>query len=318
LPPRGSLLLRHLHSSLPTWFAEGTAEFIHGADERLASDIASAGNTAALLGSVTLGSWGGNSADYSVAYAATRYLHEALKSAGHGDGLKALMTYLTENQSATLDAALAALTSFANATAFLTDFDTNGANFIDNEMDLTNTDTGAIGGLDADGGAVFTQESILADRGTSYGEDVLSGFVETWESITSGLTGTNDLSFHIGPNSNETVDVHLGAVNATALGVSDADLTFDPRLAIVHVDDALNFIAKQRGLIGAQLNRFDATISNLSISRENISASRSRIQDADFAAETASMMRSRIMVQSASSVLAQANSTPSLALQLLR
>lgn len=305
-------------TSLPTWFAEGSAEFIHGADERLASDITAAGGAAALISATDITSWASASAHYSAAYAAVRFLHSELKEAGHADGMKALMTYLNENSSATLDTALAALTSYANTSAFVTDFNTNGATFITNNMNLTNADTGAVGGLDADAGAELTKNSIIMDRGSTYGEDVLSGFSETWETISSGLTGSNDLTFHIGANSGETVDVHLGAVNATALGVSDADLTKDPRIAIVHVDQALEFIAKQRGKIGAQLNRFDATLSNLNINKENTSASRSRIQDADFAVETAAMLRAQIMTRSASSVLAQANAVPQLALQLLR
>ena len=72
-------------TALPTWFKEGTAEFIHGADERVAADIAAAGGDNAGITSVvnTISSWSLTSANYSSAYIATRYLNEKLKSAGN-------------------------------------------------------------------------------------------------------------------------------------------------------------------------------------------------------------------------------------------
>jgi flagellin len=65
-------------------------------------------------------------------------------------------------------------------------------------------------------------------------------------------------------------------------------------------------------------NRFEAVISNLSISVENLSASRSRIQDTDFAAETAKLTRAQILQQAGVAMLAQANAVPQAALALLR
>ena len=158
----------------------------------------------------------------------------------------------------------------------------------------------------------------MTDRGTTYGEDVLKSFKETWEKISSEVTGTNDLSFHMGANARETMDTRLGAVNVTALGISDVDLSVDPRIAIVHIDDALKFIGTQRGLTGAQWNRFDATINALSTSKENTSARRSRIEDADIATQTASLLSVQIMQRSVNSMLAHANAVAALALQPLR
>jgi flagellin len=172
--------------------------------------------------------------------------------------------------------------------------------------------------LDADGGAQLTKESVLTDHGTTYGDDVLQGFKETWEETSSKGTGTTDMSFHVGSNSGETLVTRIGAVNVSALGISDTDLTGDARIAIVHLDEAITFVNAQRGNIGAQLNRLDSTIATLASGKENASASRSRIQDADFAVETAALLRAQIMQGSINSMLAQANATPSLALRLLR
>lgn len=86
---------------------------------------------------------------------------------------------------------------------------------------------------------------------------------------------------------------------------------------IATVDGALTQINTLRAELGAVQVRFESTIANLSISAENLTASRSRIQDADFAAETANLTRAQILQQAGTSVLAQANAIPQNVLNLL-
>jgi flagellin len=88
--------------------------------------------------------------------------------------------------------------------------------------------------------------------------------------------------------------------------------------AITRIDKAISFIAEQRSTMGAVQNRLSTTISNLASATENISAARSRIQDADFASETASLTRGQILQQAGTAMLAQANSLPNGVLALLR
>jgi len=88
--------------------------------------------------------------------------------------------------------------------------------------------------------------------------------------------------------------------------------------AILSIDKAISEVSSSRARLGATINRFEQTISNLRITVENQTASRSRIQDADFAQETAAMTRAQILQQSGMSVLAQANSIPQNVLSLLR
>jgi flagellin len=307
-------------TALPTWFKEGAAEYIHGADERLAGDIAAAGGGNAGITSVlnTLSSWALDSAHYSSAYVATRYLDDKLKTSGQ-DGIKAMMTYLNQNPAADLDAAM---THFFGggytAASFVTEVQANGVNFVNNQMNLTNSDTGAVGGLDASGGAIRSATTVLTDYGTTYGDNVLTGFHETFETVSNAATGSTELQFQVGAEAGQTINAGVGAMNSQALGINDIDLTTNARVAIVHIDQALDAINKERGKIGAELSRFEKTISNLQTGSENLSASRSRIQDTDFAAETASLVRAQIMQKSIASVVAQANATPALALQLLR
>ncbi len=88
--------------------------------------------------------------------------------------------------------------------------------------------------------------------------------------------------------------------------------------ALKRIDSALTSVSSLRSTFGAIQNRFESTISNLEAVSENLAASRSRIQDADFAAETAALTKAQILQQAGVAVLSQANAQPQLALSLLQ
>lgn len=127
-------------------------------------------------------------------------------------------------------------------------------------------------------------------------------------------------------------DLTLGGADASSLGFASTTVkantdslstanvkTTDAALSTVQkVDSALSSVSALRSQFGAIQNRFDSVISNLSSSSENLTASRSRIQDTDFAAETASLTRGQILQQAGTAMLAQANSLPNGVLSLLR
>ncbi|MFO1386676.1 MAG: flagellinolysin [Chitinivorax sp.] len=303
-------------TSMPTWFLEGSAELIHGADERLKTDIAINGQ-AAVVNQIG-GAWGSASIDYSSAYAATRYLHDKLKGLGVSGGLKGLMQNLASTGS-NLDVALNAVTNgvYASAAAFVTDWQANGSNYITNQMNLNNADTGAIGGLDADMGPEYTAKNIMTDRGSVYGDQVLEGFNLVFPTIATG-TDQKQVELHIGASATDKVLTSFAAVNSSALGIKDLDLINLPSFAIVHLDQALDYVNRRRADAGASLARLEFTANQLTTSVENSSASRSRIRDADYAQETAALSRQQILQQSATAMLAQASQLPQLALQLLR
>ncbi len=87
--------------------------------------------------------------------------------------------------------------------------------------------------------------------------------------------------------------------------------------AIQTIDAALAQIDAQRADLGAVQNRFGHTISNLANVSENVSASKSRIEDTDYAAETAKLTKNQIMQQAGTTILAQSNQLPQAALSLL-
>lgn len=101
----------------------------------------------------------------------------------------------------------------------------------------------------------------------------------------------------------------------TAVSVETAG---DANDAIMRVDSALTSVSSLRSTLGAIQNRFESTITNLTTAAENLTASRSRIQDADFAQETAALTRAQILQQAGTAILAQANAVPQNVLSLLR
>jgi len=109
------------------------------------------------------------------------------------------------------------------------------------------------------------------------------------------------------------------AVSATTtLSGLGVDTVGGANFAIARVDSALTEVNGLRGNLGAIQNRFESTIINLQTVSENLAASRGRIQDADFAAETAALTKAQILQQAGVAVLSQANAAPQLALSLLQ
>lgn len=318
--------------STSQWFVEGAAEFIHGADERASIDIAfAAGGTAdAKIATVVneIATWQQQSSDYSAGYIGTRYLHDKLKTAGFEGGLKDFMQYLSGPGAPTMDQAL---THFFGAgytqSSFLAEIQadsgnglSNGVMFVKTKMSFSNADTGAIGGLDADGGAMKTADSVVADMGTRFGDDVLEGFKETWEVLPTGKPATRTAALQVGAEVGQTINVEIGAMSLHALGIEGLDIStqLGSQLALAHLDEAIEYVSTQRAVLGGQLSRMDSAIASMQSAVENISASNSRILDTDYATETTTLVRSQILQQAGTAIVAQANSLPQNVLALLR
>ena len=297
----------------PTWFKEGAAEFIHGADERLLSDI-NASNVASVvnqIGNGSSGAWGGNSIDYSTAYAAVRYMHAEIKANG-GDGIIDIMTYLAEDPNRTLDQAFAEASSgaFTDLADFVADYTANGANFISTKMDLNNADTGAIGGLDADNGDLKTADNVVPTP-EFYETDPLQGFITAFNQSVE--IDRHEINLQLGENSSQKFKLE----SVSRIDVEAFDVANDAEGTIRRVDAALKEIDSHRAMFGAIQNRLESTVNNLANNIENTTASRSRLLDADFASETTKMTRAQILQQAGIAMMAQANSSSQLALQLL-
>ena len=108
-----------------------------------------------------------------------------------------------------------------------------------------------------------------------------------------------------------------GGEDGQALVDVDISTVAGAQEALVAIDNAIGQVASQRADLGAIQNRMESTVSNLQISSENLNAANSRIQDADFAAETAELQRTNVLQQAGISVLAQANASGQQVLSLL-
>ncbi|MEK8090574.1 flagellin [Thermithiobacillus plumbiphilus] len=136
--------------------------------------------------------------------------------------------------------------------------------------------------------------------------------------VTGQVTFDSDSSFSATGTAAKTL---TNASETSALkAVSTLDVTSadNATLALKIVDSALSAVNKQRSKMGAVQSRFESTVANLQTTSENLNAARSRIKDADFAAETASLTRGQILQQAGTAMLAQANSLPNNVLSLLR
>jgi len=108
------------------------------------------------------------------------------------------------------------------------------------------------------------------------------------------------------------------AATATGFAALDISSVAGADTAMTAMDAALSAVNTARATLGAVQNRFSSTVANLQTTSENLSASRSRIQDADFAAETAMLTRAQILQQAGTAMLAQANALPQNVLSLLK
>jgi flagellin len=132
--------------------------------------------------------------------------------------------------------------------------------------------------------------------------------------------------FHIGANMDQREQVHIGTMTAKALGVKDV-VTGDiisistpdkANQSIGTLDQALQKVSKQRADLGAYQNRLEFANKGIMSAAENLQAAESRIRDTDMAAEMVEYSKNNILVQSATSMLAQANQKNQHVLQLLR
>ncbi|MDY7105263.1 MAG: flagellin [Actinomycetota bacterium] len=139
----------------------------------------------------------------------------------------------------------------------------------------------------------------------------------------AGITvfDANAKTFHVGGNAGESIDVTVGVLTDADLGIDAVDLTTatgDADAAITAIRTAIDTLSTTRGTLGATQNRLEHTITNLQVASENLTASESRIRDADIAKEMVDFTRNQIMVQAGTSMLAQANQVPQSVLQLIR
>ena len=176
----------------------------------------------------------------------------------------------------------------------------------------------------------FTQDAAgtgqiasVAGRTTA----ILSAVVGTGVTRTTN-SGSDTVSFQIGADANQTLDVDFGTLKMTGATGNDFGATFTNALAVTTnadantamgiLDTAIDAVSTRRANLGAAISRLEHTVDNLENNAINSSASRSRILDADYAAETTELARTQIIQQAGTAMLSQANEKAQAVLKLLQ
>jgi len=237
------------------------------------------------------------------------------------NGVKVLETTLDTGDSISLADAEAAINEFSSKTGVRAEIDTSGELVlraddgrnidIDETMSITEgdaTNTAAASSIESIFQDGFTQ---TADTDASVSNSFLYRGEVTLQSLDNvTISGGGDI---IGFN-----QALLNVDDTQNVATVDISTISGANKALLAMDSALQSINSVRADLGAIQNRFETTIANLGTTAENLTAARSRIQDADFAAESANLARTQVLQQAGLSVLAQANARPQQVLQLLQ
>lgn len=179
-----------------------------------------------------------------------------------------------------------------------------------------------------------TQRSALQNEFVALQSEIERIAVTTKFNGLALLDGQKDITFQVGFDGQSTSQLTYGAVDVrlqgmglasagsssasySIIGATEGEAQSAARAALDAIQTALTSVNQKRGTLGALESRLEVTINNLSVARENFKAAESRIRDVDVATEAAELTRLNILQQAGAAVLAQANQSPQLALQLL-
>jgi len=354
-------------TDLPRWFTEGTAELIHGADDRVIAEQGFLTDKTAFDDLFTvdrlIAQQSGSPQEpgaYSVAYLAAKYLQDAIFNATGGTGgINLIFDELETGDS--LDEAIRDV--FANEgnpdiafgsswdagglSQFESDFSVKGFEYYSGDvafnglstLDLTDSDTGSIAGtdyvptnnpLDKNGDGSVSATEILSND-TSFGgpdnftlvvpKEYSSEYAFASTSIRLRSLDNSDITIDATPSASATALADFGFEEAVEFTLPETVDYIGTQAAaqsvLADIDSALDTIAQRRGDIGATMNRLTFSVNNLASIAENANAARSRVMDADFAAETASLSRAQVLQRAGSAMLTQANAQPARIIQLL-
>jgi len=300
-------------SSRGTWFKEGLAEFIHGADSSVNSILNGNGDDfAALASAIGTGneSWVSGE-QYATGYLAVKYLHSRIVASGQADGVKHMTTWMKtqfdtlqgasnsgiDDYFQTFNISKASGGNFASNADFISNYKGgDGQNFISTLRtagDFSNVDTGSIRGSDEGGATALDAQAVIPDATGN----PTSKYVE--EEDNSSLAATIDgtgLTYDL--KSVNTVVVQTDTYNLES--VTNAKNTLN------QITSWLENLAGERSNVGANLSRLEKEIQNLNGKITTGELAVGRIQDTDVATESTKFASSQVRLQASIAILAQA------------
>ena len=308
-------------SSLASWFKEGLAEFIRGADSRVYSILGNNPSDAqidSLLGAIGTGneSWSSNE-QYATGYLAARFLDYEIKQAGQSTGIKHMTNWMKTQFDNSLGSANSGINqyvaTFLNGRGYITNDNngfldaykgTAGRNYIkdagkydyaNNVQDQTNTDTGSIRGSDAGGsGGNLNAQAVIPDA-TGSPQSVYVAETEE-NSLSASIDGTGatyDLQSVYAVQVGDTTTYNLNSISSA-------------RATLTQLTTMMTNLASQRSSNGANMSRLEKEIQNLNGKIMTGEMAVSRIQDTDVAKESTQFASNQVRMQASIAILAQA------------
>ncbi|MDR3562177.1 MAG: flagellin [Negativicutes bacterium] len=191
----------------------------------------------------------------------------------------------------------------------------------------TGTNVGTISATATTGGSAtaiygltITDTTSAASGGTTVTKatDALSNFTQSTAAKDARSDGSATIL--IGANTGQSMNISIDDMSASALGVEGLQVSTqaEANVAIKVIDTATQMVSSQRAQLGAEENRLEHTINNLSTSSENMTSAESTIRDTDMASEMANYSKLSVISQAATAMLAQANQQPQQVLTLLK
>ena len=262
--------------------------------------------TARTVAEMTFGATGGYSLELKADNSTAETVSFSLTATNTADGLSAAVQAINDKSSKT--GIIAELNS-TNDGIILT-------NESGNDMIIGKDGASANGGATTIKKMQVDTAGALGSVGTARAITAATVAGDEYVSLSGYLTLDSEKSF----SATSTTYNNFTTASSTLKKVSELDVTTFTKAtdAIKTVDSALQFISGERAKLGALQSRFETTVANLQVTSENSSAARSRILDADFAAETANLSKAQILQQAGTALVAQANQLPQGVLALLR
>ena len=310
-------VMRHNSSAsvsggIPLWFTEGLAESVQG------NDRLSAQTEAAVVANMNSTD---PDAEYKKGYLAVSWMQNNVTSGTFDNFMNSLKTSgeTFDNLVKTYYGPDTAADLFNNIkTAALTDT----SSFLSQaKITLGDGKQDALGDWDA------TAEDMILNSGSAEtiksSKESLTINSNTWNITWDGIVNTSNEGVHlqVGANTGQEVKLSIGDIRTQSLfGLDELDVKSHDKAssAITRLDKAIQKVSGFRSQLGAMQNRLESTISNLSISFENLTSSESSIRDTDMAKEMANFTKNNILSQAGQSILSQANNSTQGVLSLLR
>jgi flagellin len=289
-----------LGSATVTVAANATARTV-ATNIGLQSGVTGVNATARTEAQVTFAAAGAYTLNLRSDNASAQTISFTLTAAGTADGLSSALSAINDQSSKT---GVTATLNTAGTAIVLT-------NETGNDILLSDTATANAGAVTVNklnaAGATTAAASLAAD--TTADNALTSGYVTLDSDKSFSAVDSASSSFFGTASTNATLSSVSAVDVATVAGAMNT---------IKVIDAALSLLNSERAKLGALQARFESTVSNTQMASENLTASRGRIQDADFAKETAALSRAQVLQQAANAMLAQANQAPQQVLQLLR